>query len=307
MDKVFAWAQGSKAPTCVSHDCDDEGAGSYRIKIIPTLSDNYSYLVIDTATNDGVIVDASEALVVHAVASRLGVRLVGVLTTHYHADHSGGNAELATLVPSLEIVAGELEADRVPGVTKRVADGETFTIAGLAGLEFKALHTPGHTKGHVAYYLDAKDGQAPAVFTGDVLFVGGCGRFMEGTPEVMQGSLQKLADLDPSTRVFSGHEYAKSNLTFSCCLEPENVTLKNKLKEVTHNEETSTPSAPSTIKEELQINPFLRVDDPSVQKGAGTEGMGGLKTLAAIRRKKDTHTPIGKVITMYLDTKSYFS
>ena len=191
MDRVFAWAQGATdVQDCVCHDCPSDGpAGAYRIKIVPTLSDNYSYLVVNASTLQAVVVDAADGMVVRTVAARLGVTLVAVLTTHYHADHCGGNADLAAQTPSLEIIAGAGDADRTPCVTKRVGDGEAFVCAGLA---FTAVETPGHTRGSVCFLLDARDGQAPAVFTGDTLFIGGCGRFFEAPPETMRASLAKL-------------------------------------------------------------------------------------------------------------------
>ena len=172
---------------------------------MPSLSDNYAYLIVNRATSEAVAVDAGEPAVVAAAALSLGCALVAVLTTHYHADHSGGNAELAAAHKNLEIVAGDADADATPGpVTRRVVDGEAFVAAGLA---FQALHTPGHTPGHTCFLLDARDGQAPAVFTGDCLFVGGCGRLLAGTAAEMRQSLSSLAALEPATRVFPGHEY----------------------------------------------------------------------------------------------------
>ena len=301
MDRVFAWAQGATdVQDCVCHDCPSDGpAGAYRIKIVPTLSDNYSYLVINTNTHQAVVVDAADGMVVRTVAARLGVTLVAVLTTHYHADHCGGNADLAAQTPSLEIIAGAGDADRTPCVTKRVGDGEAFVCAGLA---FAALETPGHTRGSVCFLLDARDGQAPAVFTGDTLFIGGCGRFFEAPPETMRDSLAKLARLDPATRVFPGHEYTAGNMKFCCALEPDSADAQRACEETAAQREKELPTA-STMAREMRLNPFMRSDDAAVQRAAGCEG-DAVKTLATIRRRKDTFTTVGKVITLFLDTKA---
>ena len=305
MDKLFAWGQGggAKPDPFVCHRCDGEALGSYSIKIIEALSDNYSYLIVNSTSQEAVAVDVAEAPRVSAVVDSLGARLVAVLTTHCHGDHAGGNAELAASSSALEIVAGERDFDRTPCATRSVGDGEAFVLAGLA---FTALHTPGHTVGHTSYLLDAKDGQAPAVFTGDCLFVGGCGRFMEGTPEVMQRSLAKLAALDPATRVFPGHEYTTGNLKFCCALEPDNGGLEDAYNGAVERRGKQLPTVPSTIFDELRLNPFLRVDDANVQRAVDCEG-DALRTLAAVRRKKDTFTTVGKVITFFLDTKAAFS
>ena len=95
MDNVFAWAQGARGAQCVCHDAGDADDASYKIHIVEALSDNYSYLVVNSATGDAVCVDACEADVVDVACAKLGVTLQGVLTTHFHADHSGGNAALA--------------------------------------------------------------------------------------------------------------------------------------------------------------------------------------------------------------------
>lgn len=306
MHKFFACTQtcmSDKGPEAEGeyHSVDDAD-GAYQIKIIPTLSDNYSYLVINAGTNQAVVVDVGDAKAVHAAAQRLSVRIAGVLSTHYHADHTGGNLELLQLVPGLDVIAGEIDAERTPGVTKSVADGETFRVAGLP---FVVIHTPSHTQGHVCFLLDAKDGQAPAVFTGDMLFVGGCGRFMEGRPQTAHASLQKLAMLDPSTRVFCGHEYTLGNFEYACSLEPENDALQEKLETVKGLSASRTPTVPSTIREELKLNPFLRVNDPGLQRATACNNP--IETLAAVRRGKDTFTKTGMVITFFLDVKAFFS
>ena len=133
-------------------------------------------------------------------AKEEGVSISKVLTTHKHNDHAGGNSAIAKSIPGLEIVGGE--KDRVQGCTSTVKDGDEFSIGSI---EVKCLHTPGHTVGHICYYVT--EGEQKAVFTGDTLFVGGAGRFFEGTPEEMQHSLaEKLGKLPPETLVYCGHE-----------------------------------------------------------------------------------------------------
>ncbi|CAK9044627.1 unnamed protein product [Durusdinium trenchii] len=300
MDALFAWFQGlgSEASPLQVHEvapataagAAGAGAEGAAIKMIPALSDNYMYLIVNNATKQAVAVDPVDSKKMLDCCTMLSVDLVAVLTTHYHSDHSGGNAALAAALPSLEVVAGEKDADRTPAVTRRVADEERCH---WAGLQFRCLATPCHTRGHISYLLE---GQSPGLFCGDTLFVAGCGRFMEGTSATMKASLSKFLTLPETTRIFCGHEYTVGNLEYALSLEPSNTLLKERLQEACEKRRQQLPTIPSTLAEELQQNPFLR----AAQKGCSDEEM------SQLRRGKDTFTTLGTVITWVLDVKSFF-
>src|SRR5262249_33690044 len=151
----------------------------------------------------------------------------------------------------LPVYAHVSDRGRVPAQTHDVVEGTTFRIAGL---ELNPLHVPGHTLGAVAYHVE------DAVFTGDTLFIAGCGRLFEGTPEQMHTSRSgKLAKLPKETRVFCGHEYTMANLRFAASVEPENAAIASAEGRARELREKGEPTVPSTIGDELATNPFLRV------------------------------------------------
>lgn len=254
-----------------------------RVLPVPCLSDNYAYLVAADGSNEAVVVDPSEAGPVIAALEREGLTLVAILNTHHHWDHVGGNEELLARFSSraLPVYAHASDVGRVPKQTERVEEGQSFEVAGLT---FRPLHVPGHTLGAVSYV--AGEDANPAVFTGDTLFVAGCGRLFEGTPEQMFDSLAgKLAKLPPETRVFCGHEYAYNNLRFAHHVEPENEAIKTKLDAAAAAKERNTFMIPSTIAEELATNPFLRCEQPSVRERYPAPTPAGV--FGAVRKAKD--------------------
>jgi len=292
---------GRETPEHMSFDVAGEGGGAYRIKIMPALSDNYMYLIISDAEHAAVVVDPVEPSKVIDECQKEGVRLSAVLTTHYHSDHSGGNQALAEKVPGIVVMAGELDADRTPAVSRRLTDGEEFV---MAGLNWRCVATPCHTRGHVCYFLDAADGQAPALFCGDTLFVGGCGRFMEGGAGEMKASLDTLTALPPQTRVFCGHEYGVENMTFATAIDPASELLAARLREMQQLRTLNLPTVPSTLAAEVEHNLFLRVGEPWVaQRLECQECADSLDVMARLRRRKDTFTTVGKLITLALDVK----
>jgi hydroxyacylglutathione hydrolase len=222
-----------------------------RVEIVPQLSDNYGYLLIEGG--DAVIVDAAEVAPVLAAVKQHGVQLRGILSTHHHPDHVGANLELAAAIPGLHIV-GNADDDRIPGCTNRVRPGDPVRIAGLVG---EMLPVPCHTTGHVAYRFGS------ALFSGDTLFAAGCGRFFEGTAKEMYASLYEvIGKLPDDTRVYCGHEYTQKNLQFAATIEPSNGAIQKKLEEVTAQRAKGLPSVPTTLGEERTYNPFLRVASP---------------------------------------------
>ncbi|GMH19358.1 hypothetical protein Nepgr_021199 [Nepenthes gracilis] len=252
-----------------------------KILHIPCLEDNYAYLIIDETTKEAAVVDPVEPEKVLEVAKQNDAHLKMVLTTHHHWDHAGGNNKIKELVPGIKVYGGSL--DSVKGCTDKVDNGDKVSLG--AGVSILCLHTPCHTNGHISYYITDKEENA-AVFTGDTLFVAGCGKFFEGTAEQMYQSLcVTLGSLPKPTQVYCGHEYTVKNLQFALTIEPENERVKEKLSWAQNQRTAGLPTVPSTIEEELETNPFMRVDLPEVQKKVGGESP--INTLQEIRRIKD--------------------
>lgn len=225
-----------------------------RVVPVPLFTDNYAYLIANDAHRACVLVDAADAPRALAAVPP-GLELVGVLTTHHHGDHAGGNAQLAALRPGLEVVGGDAEEGRVPAATRLVRDGELLE---LGGVSITALHTPFHTRGHTCFLVASGDGTPGALFTGDALFGGGCGRFFEGDAPTAAASLAKLAALPPATAVHCGHEYTVANLRFCAAVEPRNAATAARLAAAVAARARGAPTGPSTLGDELATNVFLR-------------------------------------------------
>ncbi len=250
-----------------------------RVIPVPCLSDNYAYLIVAEGRNDAVVVDPSEAEPVLQILAAEGLKLVAILNTHHHWDHVGGNEALVAKLGPLPVYGhtSSLAERRITAQTVGVEDGKPFDIAGL---HFDVAHVPGHTTDAVAYVVNG------AVFTGDTLFVGGCGRLFEGTPAMMYSSLcEKLAKLPPSTKVYCGHEYTLSNLRFAAFVEPDNEHVQKSLKNAEEKRNRGEPTVPSTIEEEQRTNPFLRVNEPSLR--ARFAGETSADVLGAVREAKN--------------------
>ncbi len=249
-----------------------------RILTVPCLSDNYAYLVAAGGRREAIVIDPSEAEPIVAALDREQLRLVAIVNTHHHHDHVGGNEALRQRYGDLPVYAHASDVGRVPAQTEQVEEGKPVEIAGLT---LRPLHVPGHTLGAVSYCVE------DVVFTGDTLFIGGCGRMFEGTPEVMHASLSKLAALPVHMRVFCGHEYTVNNLRFAETVEPENEAIRKKLAAARAARERGEPTVGSTIAEELATNPFLRCSERSVQ--ARFPGPTLPDVFAAVRRAKDDY------------------
>ena len=252
---------------------------------VPQLADNYAYLVIDPASGQAAVVDCAEAAPVLAEATQRGVRLTAVLATHHHFDHVGGNQDLLKALPQLRVYGSAADAPRIPGITDRVADGDPVHMGQLAGC---VIFIPAHTSGHVAYHFPSEH----AVFTGDTLFAGGCGRLFEGDAAQMKASLARLAALPDDTRVYCGHEYTQRNLEFGLTLEPGNQALVDKLARVRSLRRAQEPTVPSTIAEERATNPFLRTSSPELVAAVRAQVPGvppgdEVALFAAVRALKD--------------------
>lgn len=275
-----------------------------RIVPIPCLSDNYAYLLVCRETKEAAIVDVSEAgPVLGAIDQGAGtqdsrrdlsallnhnredVRIVAILSTHHHHDHVGGNEEVRSRLGIDRVYGHATDRGRIPGQTQYLQEDDTFEIGRL---KIRALHIPGHTLGAVAYVV-THEPDDPAVFTGDTLFVGGCGRLFEGDPPMMHTSLSKLAALDPRTRVFCGHEYTESNLRFAAHVEPSNAAITQAREKVAALRKEGRPSVPSTIGDELSYNPFLRTESQEIRMTLGIDASASpAEALGIIRKAKDS-------------------
>ncbi|CAK3810747.1 hydroxyacylglutathione hydrolase [Lecanosticta acicola] len=238
---------------------------------------NYAYLVTDDKTRDAVIIDPanpSEVLPQLKKAVDSGIKLKHIINTHHHHDHAGGNDEMLQTY-QVPIIGGKDCAK----VNKTPSHGETFNIG--EGIKVKALHTPCHTQDSICYFFE--DGNDRAVFTGDTLFIGGCGRFFEGTPEEMDKALNKtLAALPDDTKVFPGHEYTKGNVKFGIKVI-QSDPIKKLESFATANKQTQ---GKFTIGDEKQHNVFMRLDDPTVQKFTGKTDR--VDMMAALREAKNS-------------------
>jgi len=249
-----------------------------KVKLIPALQDNYMYLLIDKATRQAAAVDPVEPDKVIAAAKEENVRLTTVFTTHHHWDHAGGNKDLISKIDGLQVYAGN---DEIDGITVKV--GHNFSMK-FGSLTVKCLYTPCHTSDHMCYFV--KDGDTSIIFSGDTLFLSACGKFFEGTPgQMYEALIGVLSKLPPETKVYCGHEYSLGNLIYAHFADPENPHVVSKLKWAKQQREKSLPTIPSTIGEELQYNPFMRVDEPSIQRRCGTSN--GIETMAFLRNEKD--------------------
>jgi hydroxyacylglutathione hydrolase len=225
---------------------------------IPVLKDNYAYLIIDEATNEAGVVDPSEAKPVAEVVKREGVRFTTIINTHHHWDHVNGNTELVQEFPQLKVYGHKRDRDRTPCITHLIDEGDTVRIGRLEG---RFLFIPCHTSGHVALHFPSEK----AVFTGDTLFIAGCGRLFEGTAADMHNNMVKLMLLPDNTRVYCGHEYTVKNLQFALTLEPNNPRVQAKLQWAQEMRAKQVPTVPSTVAEEKEINPFVRVNSVELQ------------------------------------------
>jgi hydroxyacylglutathione hydrolase len=249
------------------------------IRQIPVLHDNYVYLLHDAETGATGAVDPSVAGPVLRVLDETRWQLTHILNTHHHPDHTGGNLEIKQATGAT-IVGPRADRDRIPGIDVALGEGDIYAMGAQTAQVFDV---PGHTRGHIAFWF----ADSSALFCGDTLFLMGCGRLFEGTPDQMWRSLGKLRALPPKTRVYCGHEYTQSNARFALTVEPENQALIARARRVDALRAEGKSTVPGTMAEESATNPFLRADRPAIQAAAGTLG-DAVATFAAIRRRKDS-------------------
>ena len=224
-----------------------------QVEIIPCLQDNYSYLIIDDNTNSACVIDPSEAEPIINFLKNRNINLKYILNTHHHYDHIGGNKDLKKKFGSV-IVGFKEDADRIPEIDILVEDNQVWQAENFIA---KIIHVPGHTSGHICFHFFKEK----LVFTGDTLFSLGCGRIFEGTYKEMFESLNKIKSLPEETKVYCGHEYTLNNSKFCIIYDQQNLNLKKKVESIKQQTQDQLPTIPSTIKDELECNIFLRTND----------------------------------------------
>jgi hydroxyacylglutathione hydrolase len=250
-----------------------------QIEQIPVLSDNYVYLVHEPQAGVTAVVDPAVAAPVLDRLGAQGWKLDWILSTHHHADHTGGNLELKKAT-GCQIAGPKADAARIPGIDLRLAEGDRFR---LGGVEAEVLETPGHTSGHISYWF----ADAGALFCADTLFSLGCGRLFEGTPGQMWQSLRKFAPLPDDALVYCAHEYTQANARFALSVDPDNPALQARAAEIDRLRSAGRPTVPSTLGAERAANPFLRPHDPAIRGRLGMEDADDVAVFAELRRRKD--------------------
>lgn len=232
---------------------------------IPAFQDNYLWLIDDG--RHALIVDPGDAAPVLQRLQSRHLQLVAVLLTHHHADHIGGTE---TLLRHFDVPVYGPPDERIGSVSHVAREHDVVHVDAL-NFSFRVLDVPGHTATHIAYFHAADQQLDNALFCGDTLFAGGCGRLFEGTPEQMRQSLNKIAALPGDTAVYCAHEYTVANLRFALAVEPDNEALQTRMTDAESKRQQGLPTIPSRLHEELATNPFLRAHLPAVMQSAARQ------------------------------------
>ncbi len=273
-----------------------ENVKSMKISVSPIKAFNDNYIWAITAENcrQLVLVDPGTAEPCIEYMEQHHLSLSAILITHHHADHTGGIKALQEYcaLKNVDITVYGPASEAISGLDVKLIESDTVNLnfhtpdhSATKKLALKVLDVPGHTAGHIAYHND------DILFCGDTLFSGGCGRLFEGTPEQMHISLNKLKALPGHTKVYCTHEYTLANLHFAVAVEPSNPALLDYLKVVKDKREHNQITLPSTIANEININPFLRSNNSNVvnsvcgytKRNITSE----VETFAALRSWKD--------------------
>ena len=241
--------------------------------------DNYIYIHAYDERH-AFAVDPSDASIVLGALERQNLTLTTVLVTHDHWDHTAGVAELKSQT-GCEAIGPDARGST--GIDRVVADGDVLT---RGGHEISVLGTPGHTRTSVCYHMPMP-GESGIVWTGDTLFVGGCGRPMECDASVLWWSLTKLAALPADTLVYCGHDYTAENYAFALTLEPDNQAIQQRLGDARQAAAQGRPSVPSTITQEKATNIFLRAGEPAVKAALDMDDAEPERVFAELRRRKN--------------------
>ena len=249
------------------------------IVTVPCRSDNYAYLLRDVASGRVGVIDAPDATAIEAALAEREWTLDTIFITHHHEDHIAGVEQLRETFGAT-VVGAAADARRLPALDIEVSGDDTVRLGDSIGEVFEV---PGHTLGHIAYFFR----NTAALFSADSLMVMGCGRVFEGSFDQMWQSLRTLAALPDDTQVYSGHEYAESNLRFALSIDGDNPDLRRRAEAIAGLRADNRPTVPARLDLERATNPFLRAADPGLKARLGLPGAPEAAVFAEIRRRKD--------------------
>lgn len=253
----------------------------FQVTPIPAFNDNYIWALQLPGSSAIAVVDPGDAAPVETYLQKNNLQLTAILVTHHHADHTGGVAQLAK---QHQVPVYGSHQSRYNGITHPLQRGDTVALENYV---LTVEEVPGHTLDHISYYLAEGEGQ---LFCGDTLFLAGCGRLFEGSAEQMLAAMHYFRSLPTSTQVYCTHEYSLANLAFAAAVEPDNQAIRQAIQHCKQLRSNNKPTLPSTIATELEINPFMRSDQPAVIEAAanfnGSQGNEAI-VFAAIREWKN--------------------
>ena len=249
---------------------------------LPAFDDNYIWLLRPTDGTGVAVVDPGDEVPVLEALARAGLTLGAILITHHHGDHTGGVADLIAAYPGVQVLGPK--DPRIQGSTQALGEGDEVQLPGFPE-SLRVMEVPGHTASHIAYRW------GDALFCGDTLFAGGCGRVFDGTFEQLSASLLRIAALPPDTQVYCAHEYTLANLGFAKWVEPDSPALAERVRDAQGLRASGAPTVPSELALELATNPFLRTGEPGViaaaESYAGRPLHGHAEVFTALRQWKD--------------------
>jgi len=252
------------------------------VHLFPCLLDNYGFLLHDPASGETACIDTPDAEEYLRQAGAKGWRITQIWNTHWHADHTAGNAAIKKAAQerwgACRISAPLADAEKIDGVDRTLREGDVLELGQVPA---RVIEVGGHTMGHIAYHLPSEH----LAFVGDSLFALGCGRMFEGNAPQFWNSLKQLRQLPPQTTIYCAHEYSAANARFALHADPENAALAAYADEIDAKRARGAPTVPFPLERELATNPFLRADDPAMQAGWG--GDAPHETFAALRAAKD--------------------
>ena len=231
----------------------------FTVTPIPAFNDNYIWAISVPGTPEIAVVDPGDAEPVNRYLSANNLQLGTILITHHHHDHTDGVEQLQQQHSAA--VFGPANSP-FKGIQKPLTDGDTVA---LLGQQLTVKTVPGHTLDHISYLLN---GDQPQIFCGDTLFLAGCGRLFEGTPEQMYSAMEYFNQLPGNTEIYCTHEYSLANLEFAAAVEPGNTDISDAQQACLQRRNLDQPTLPTTIAQEKRINPFLRYSSEEVKQSA---------------------------------------